>query len=118
MLYLIGGASRTGKTLMAKQLSSQMGIPYLSLDWIMMGFTNGIPEYGVHDKLFPDDIAKRLWPFYKAMFESMIAVDTTCIIEGEALLPGLLTQFVQEYPKELKVCFMGYVNVDLVKKVE
>ncbi|MEM8507081.1 MAG: hypothetical protein AAF717_04590 [Bacteroidota bacterium] len=82
MLYLIGGASRTVKTLMAKQLSSQMGIPYLSLDWIMMGFKNGIPEYGVHDKLFPNDIAKRLWPFYKAMFESMIAVDTMHNVYG------------------------------------
>jgi adenylate kinase family enzyme len=42
MLYLISGASRAGKTLIAKRISEQVGIPYLSLDWLIMGFTNGI----------------------------------------------------------------------------
>lgn len=69
MLYIIGGASRSGKTIIAEELSVKMKIPYLSLDWIMMGFTNEIPEYGIHDLLFPDDIAERLWSFLKAMLE-------------------------------------------------
>ncbi|MEZ2414465.1 hypothetical protein ACA086_05825 [Muriicola sp. E247] len=117
MLYIIGGASRSGKTIIAKRLSTQLGIPYLSLDWIMMGFTNGIPEYGVHDKLFPDEIAERLWSFIKAMLESMIHVETDSIIEGEALLPELIIELQKKYPDHIKICFLGYTDITVEKKV-
>ena len=118
MLYIIGGASRSGKTIIAKKLSAQLGIPYLSLDWIMMGFTNGIPEYGVHDKLFPDEIAERLWNFIKAMLESMIHVETDCVIEGEALLPELIIELLQKHTEQVKVCFLGYTEVDVERKAK
>jgi hypothetical protein len=116
MLYIISGASRSGKTIIAKKISTQKGIPYLSLDWIMMGFTNGIPEYGIHDKLFPDDIAKRLWRFLKAMLESMIYVETDCVIEGEAVLPELIIDLHKKYPGKLTICFLGYTEVNVDKK--
>ncbi len=116
MLYIISGASRSGKTILAKRVSALRGIPYLSLDWIMMGFTNGIPEYGIHDKLFPDDIAQRLWSFLKAMLESMIHAETDCVIEGEAILPELIIELAKEYPDKLKICFLGYTEVNVGKK--
>ncbi len=116
MLYIISGASRSGKTIIAKKLSAEKGISYLSLDWIMMGFTNGIPEYGIHDKLFPDDIAQKLWGFLNAMFESMISVDTDCVIEGEAILPELIIELLHKYPDKLKICFLGYTNVNVDQK--
>jgi len=101
---------------MAKRIAAEKGIPYLSLDWIMMGFTNGIPEYGIHDKLFPDVIAQKLWSFLKAMFESMIYVETDCVIEGEAILPELIKDLQQKYPETIKVCFLGYTEVHIQKK--
>lgn len=116
MLYIISGASRSGKTIIAKKVSAQKGIPYLSLDWIMMGFTNGIPEYGIHDKLFPDEIAHRLWNFLKAMLKSMIHDDTDCVIEGEAILPELIIELAKEYPDKLAICFLGYTYVDIDNK--
>ena len=118
MLYIVGGASRAGKTMIAEELSKVKGIPYLSLDWIMMGFTNGIPEYGVHDKLFPDEIAARLWSFFKAMFGNMLAFDTDIIIEGEAILPNLIHKLVKEHPDKIRVCFLGYVEVDINEKLK
>lgn len=33
MLYLVSGTSRSGKTMIAKEILKQTGIPYLSLDW-------------------------------------------------------------------------------------
>ncbi|MFT6867956.1 MAG: hypothetical protein ACJA08_002803 [Cyclobacteriaceae bacterium] len=82
----------------------------------MMGFTNGIPEYGMHDKLFPGDIARKLWGFLKAMFESMISVDTDCVIEGEAILPELIIELLKKYPDKLNICFLGYTNVNVENK--
>ncbi|WP_350285063.1 hypothetical protein [uncultured Croceitalea sp.] len=118
MIYIISGASRSGKTLLAKKMLAKKGVTYLSLDWLIMGFTNGIPEYGIHDLLFPDEIAKRAWSFLKAMFESMLHVETDCIVEGEALLPELIVALYNKYPKHLKICFVGYADITPVKKFE
>ncbi len=118
MLYLISGSSRSGKTIMAKKILAEKGISYLSLDWLVMGFTNGIPEYGIHDKLFPDEIAERSWSFLKAMLESMIYVEVDCIIEGEAILPELIVELKEKYPDKLRICFVGYTDVTVDEKVK
>lgn len=117
MIYIISGSSRSGKTLLAKKILAEKGISYLSLDWLVMGFTNGIPEYGLHDKLFPDEIAKRAWQFLKAMLESMIYTEVDCIVEGEALLPELLVELKNKYPTKLRICFVGYTEVTIDEKV-
>ena len=58
MLYIISGASRAGKTMVAKKLSVMKGISCFSLDWLVMGFSNGMKEQGIHHLLFPDEIAE------------------------------------------------------------
>lgn len=99
-------------------MMKQSGIPYLSLDWLVMGFTNGIPDYGIHDKLWPNEIAEKFWSFLKAMCENMIWEDTDCIIEGEAVLPELLDQLLRKHHDKIRVCFVGYTNMSLSKKVK
>ena len=47
MLYLLGGAARTGKTTAGRAFLQRTGIPYFSLDFLMMGFANGLPEYDI-----------------------------------------------------------------------
>lgn len=118
MIYVISGTSRSGKTLIAKKMMKQCEIPYLSLDWIVMGFTNGIPEYGLHDKLWPNEIAEKFWNFLKAMFENMIWTETDYIIEGEAVLPELIDELLKKYPDRIKVCFVGYTDIDISKKIK
>lgn len=98
-------------------MMKQCQIPYLSLDWIMMGFTNGIPEYGIHDKLWPDEIAVKLWDYLEAMLESMIWSGAEVIIEGEAILPELISRFEKKHPDQIKICFLGYSNISIEQKV-
>lgn len=117
MLYLVSGASRSGKTIIARKILEQRQIPYLSLDTVVMGFTNGIPEYGVHDRLFPDEIAEGLWSFLKAMCESMLWAEMDYVIEGEAILPELVRELVDDYPDKIRLCFLGYVDVDTEAKL-
>ena len=116
MLYLISGTSRAGKTMIAEKIAAQKSISYFSLDWLVMGFTNGIPEYGIHDLLFPDDIAKRSWSFLKAMLESMLWSEVDYIIEGEAMLPELVIELLQKHPSKIKICFVGYTNINVNEK--
>lgn len=118
MIYIISGTSRSGKTLVAKKMMKQYEIPYVSLDWLVMGFTNGIPEYGIHDKLWPNEIAEKFWFFLKAMLESMIWSETDYIIEGEAVLPELITELLKKHPDSIKICFVGYTNMSISEKLK
>lgn len=118
MLYIVSGTSRAGKTIIAKKISARKGIPYVSLDWLVMGFTNGIPEYGIHDKLYPDEIAERFWSFLKAMCENMLWSDVDYIIEGEAVLPHLIAELLEKHPDKIKICFVGYTDVNIPEKVK
>ena len=46
MIYLIGGASRSGKTSLVLRLLEEKSIPYLSTDVLMMGLRGaGYSEY-------------------------------------------------------------------------
>ncbi len=117
MLYIVSGASRSGKTLIAKSILQQAKTPYMSLDWLVMGFTNGVPKYGIHDKLFPNEIAEKFWSFLEAMCENMIWSETDYIIEGEAILPDLITKFLDKHPGKIRICFVGYTHIDIDKKV-
>lgn len=117
MLYLISGASRSGKTMIAEKILARENLPYMSLDWLVMGFTNGMPECGIHDLLFPDEIAKKLWKFLRAMCESMLWQKTDCVIEGEAILPELVSELLNKHPDKIKICFLGYTDIDIDKKV-
>jgi len=117
MLYLLSGASRSGKTTVAKRILKQKGIPYLSLDWIVMGFTNGMPECGIHDKLFPDEIAERLSGFLEDMCKSMLWTGEDYLIEGEAILPESVRTLLDCNPDNITACFMGFTHVDVAQKV-
>lgn len=118
MLYILSGASSAGKTNVAKAFLERTGIPYMSVDAIMMGFTNGIPDYGVHDRLWPDEIAQKLWPFYKAMCDNMIWSQVDYLLEGEAFLPVNLRHLVDKNPANVKVAFMGYGKANLSQKIQ
>lgn len=117
MIYFIGGASRSGKTTIAKRLAKQLKIPYLSTDTLMMGFTNGLPELKINDKMWPDEIAVKMWPFIRAMAENMIYNHQDYIIEGEALLPSEVKCFTEMHLRNVKSCFIGFDNVDIHQKI-
>ncbi|MFV1883997.1 MAG: hypothetical protein ACMZ7B_05890 [Balneola sp.] len=117
MLYLISGSSRSGKTLLAKKILKEHSIPYLSLDWLMMGFNDGIPEYGIHHLLMPDEIARRMWPFLKGMVDNMLFDGLDYVIEGEAMLPEFIAELVKKYPNQIRVVFLGYNEIDVEKKI-
>jgi len=118
MLYVVSGASRSGKTLIAKEIMKRTAIPYMSLDWLVMGFTNGVPEYGIHDKLWPNEIAEKIWPFLNAMCESMLWSEVDYILEGEAVLPKLVSELLIKHPNKIRVCFVGYTDISAEDKVK
>ena len=80
MIYLIGGSSHVGKTLLVQKLLERTGYPYVSLDHLKMGFIRS----GMTDLTVEDDEAMRywMWPFVAEMIKTVIENRQNLIIEG------------------------------------
>jgi hypothetical protein len=117
MLFLVSGTSRSGKTLIARKILAERQIPYLSLDWLMMGFNDGIPEYGIHHLLWPNEIAEKMGPFLQGMIDSMLVDGVDYVIEGEAMLPRKVADLVEKNPGKIKAVFVGYTEINVDDKV-
>jgi hypothetical protein len=76
----------------------------------------------IHHLLWPNEIAKKMWPFLQGMLNNMI-YDATVggakdyVIEGEASLPELISPLVEKYPKSIKAIFIGYTDVNIDHKM-
>jgi hypothetical protein len=120
MLYLVGGASRAGKSLLANKLLAQAHVPYFSLDILMMGFARGWPAFGLN----PDDAGvvrgEQLWPILRAMAVNILeeaATHPTYLLEGDVLLPKHVAELMQSYGAEVRACFLGYTDVVPLEKL-
>jgi hypothetical protein len=51
------------------------------------------------------------------MCESMLWAEMDYVIEGEAILPELVRELVDDYPDKIRLCFLGYVDVDTEAKL-
>ena len=113
----MSGTSRSGKTLIAKKILAEKQIPYLSLDWLMMGFNDGIPEYGIHHLLWPNEIAEKMEPFLRGVIDNMLFDGMDYVIEGEAMRPQWVAELIEEHPAEIRAVFVGYTDIDVEDKV-
>ena len=80
MVILIGGASHTGKTLLAQRLLEKYRYPYLSIDHLKMGLIRS-----GHTDLTPmddDKLTKELWPIVREMIKTVIENRQNLIVEG------------------------------------
>ena len=82
-----------------------------------MGFNDGIPEYGIHHLLWPNEIAEKMRPFLLGMIDCMLVDGRDYVIEGEAMLPILAADLVKKNPDDIKVVFVGYADIDAKDKV-
>ena len=80
MIVLIGGASHTGKTLLAQRLLEKYHYPYLSIDHLKMGLIRS----GQTDLTPMDDdkLTNYLWPIVREIVKTAIENEQNLIVEG------------------------------------
>ena len=117
MLYIVGGAARTGKSIISRKFMADMGIPYFSLDILKMGLANGYPE----SRINPEDPefrnAGKMWPILRSMLKNMIEEGTEYIVEGYTILPEQVSVIQSLYFQEIKTCFVGYNRIHPEEKL-
>jgi hypothetical protein len=117
MLYLIGGPGRSGKTTLAWQLARRHGIPFFSLDYLMMGLHHGAPALQVNPNDPEAEAASRMWPVCKAMLVAMLENGEEYCVEGFALTPEHVSQLSALFPAGIRACFLGYCTADAAAKL-
>lgn len=80
MIILIGGASHTGKTVLAQRLLEKYHYPYLSIDHLKMGL---IRSGNTNLTVFDDGaLTEYLWPIVREMIKTAIENGQDLITEG------------------------------------
>ncbi len=104
MVYLIGGASHTGKTNLAQKLMIKYQIPYISMDHIKMGLvrTGLLPNYVEEDK----KMLEVLWPVIREMIKTAIENEQNMIIEGCYIPYNWKEDFDEEYLEDIRCKFL------------
>ena len=105
MIFLIGGATHTGKTLFAQKLLQKYGYPYLSIDHLKMGLIrSGNTALTPMDD---DKLTDYLWPIVREMIKTAIENGQNLIVEGCYIPFDWQRDFGEAYRKEIRyVCLV------------
>ena len=104
MVLLIGGASHTGKTLLAQRLLERYHYPYLSIDHLKMGLIRS-----GNTALTPQDdreLTGFLWPIVREMVKTAVENGQNLIVEGAYIPFCWRDDFSVEYLAQIQDCFL------------
>ena len=106
MIYLIAGASHTGKTALAQKLLERRHVPYLSLDHLKMGLirsgNTSLTPYSSDEEL-----TALLWPIVREMIKTAIENRQDLTVEGCYIPFDWEQDFAPEYRAHIRyVCLV------------
>ena len=115
MLYILGGASRSGKTLLARRAVAEKQIPYFPLDVLLGSLVYGAPQLGMRYEDSFIDRSNKLWPVTKNMIKMFLDEENKYFIEGDSILPHQINELNVEQ-KSVHCCFIGYSELTKEEK--
>ncbi|MEI7741468.1 MAG: hypothetical protein WCJ29_03095 [bacterium] len=131
MIYLIGGAPRSGKTILSKRIAAQKNISWISTDSIRAMVLAGTKKSLISKKFPYQKVSleknpapellraeitesKTLWPNVEALIKQFIDCNEDYIVEGVHLMPRLVSKLKStKYWKQIKIIYL--VKDDLEK---
>ena len=100
MIFLIAGASHTGKTAYAPKLLEKYRYPYLSIDHLKMGLIrSGQTQLTPMDD---DRLTDYLWPIVREMVKTAIENGQNLIVEGCYIPFDWQKDFDKEYLEQIR----------------
>ncbi len=104
MIFLIGGASHTGKTLLAQRMLEKYHWPYLSTDHLKMGLIrSGNTDLTVYDD---ESLTGYLWPILREMIKTAVENGQNLIVEGCYIPFDWRSDFEKAYLDQIRCCWL------------
>ena len=104
MVLLIGGASHTGKTVLAQRILEERHIPYLSIDHLKMGLIrSGQTELTPMDD---EKLTPYLWPIVREMVKTAIENGQNLTVEGCYIPFDWKKDFSDTYLQDIRCVFL------------
>lgn len=116
MLYIVGGCSRSGKSMLAERMRAQHGVPWFSLDALKMGLYLGAPMLNVHPAADDLNTADQMWPIIEPILDHALFDGRDYLVEGVNLRPQTVARFIHEADKPVRACFLGYPEMSIEAK--
>lgn len=110
MIYLIGGAPRVGKTILASRILARNNISCLSTDVIRNFLEHSPSKIGVLD-LEEADRPKAFAPYFFQLLRILQKKYPNYVIEGDIFTPEQVASLQEAIT--LKCCFLGSSNITL-----
>lgn len=101
MIFLIAGASHTGKTALAQKMLEKYHYPYLSIDHLKMGLIRS-HNTALTPMSDDGDLTAYLWPIVREMIKTAIENKQHLIVEGCYIPFDWAKDFEAEYLTEIK----------------
>lgn len=117
MLYLIGGAPRAGKSMLAQRMLEQQKVAYFPTDLLTMGLTKAMPHLGLEPNDSTSTRGPIMWPILRAMAVTVLKNGEDYTIEGDVLMPAHVMELRERFGAAVRACFLGYATVDSVAKL-
>jgi hypothetical protein len=117
MLHILGGAPRSGKTLLSKQIVKEKQIPYFPLDALMGTITESLPELNINHDLPFVQKSRKIWKISKNLCYYFVSQEKQYLIEGDCILPEQVHELVVER-KPVLACFVGYCDITAEEKLK
>jgi hypothetical protein len=117
MIYVIGGASRSGKTLLSRRAVVEKKVPYFPLDALFGALARGASQLGI---TYQDSLMERpqkMWPISKNLFNFFLEEEKNFLIEGDSILPNQMKELIEE-GKNVRCCCLGYTKLTKDEKLE
>lgn len=118
MLYIIGGAARSGKSLLAHKILKEKLVPFFPLDGLVGTLAHSAPEHGVRHQNDFVEKSEKTWKFSKELFIYFFKTQTSYLVEGDCILPQQIAELQAEYSGQIKCCFLGYPSMTAPQKLD
>ena len=117
MLVMLGGASRSGKGVISRELARRTAIPLLPLDVMKMGLHRAVPSVEVDPSAPSVEVADNMWPLVRAMAENALETRVECIFEGDMVVPKHAAELRVVAGDDARACFVGYLDIEPQQKL-
>jgi len=117
VLYIVGGAPRAGKSILAQRMLEEQKVAYFPTDILMMGLAKAMPELGLRPVDSAQMRAPIMWPILHAMAVTVLQNEEDYLLEGDVFMPAHAVELRERFGAAVRACFIGYTTVDSLTKV-